>query len=98
VRCFAFGARVPLVDELTGRFYRRFLGLKSNGLAKSDPRLWRAVAAMTPNSPQKFHLAVIDLASLICKPRNPLCVQCPLNDLCAYARREAPDLRQRRSI
>ena len=28
--------------------------------------------------------ALMDLGSLICKPKNPLCIKCPVNDCCDY--------------
>jgi endonuclease-3 len=30
------------------------------------------------------HLNIIRLGREVCKARNPLCEQCPLNDICDY--------------
>jgi A/G-specific adenine glycosylase len=85
VCCFAFGKPATLVDGLTGRFYRRLLGLAANGEAHADRALWRAVSECQPTRPRTFHLAIIDLASLVCRFERPRCSECPVAGLCAYA-------------
>ena len=82
IRCHAFGMDAPLVDGLTGRVYRRVLGLDSSLEPHADKALWAAVASIQPPNPSEFHLAVIDLASLICRRGRPLCGQCPLAAVC----------------
>jgi A/G-specific adenine glycosylase len=39
------------------------------------------------NDHRLLHFALIDLAHAVCKPRNPLCPQCPLWAECSFARR-----------
>jgi len=85
VSCFAFGKPDTLVDGLTGRFYRRLLGLSVNGEPHADRALWRAVSECQPSRPRDFHLAIIDLASLVCRFDRPRCSECPVANLCAYA-------------
>lgn len=82
ILCHAFGVDVPLVDGLTGRVYRRVLGLDNRLEPHADKRLWAAVADVQPPNPSEFHLAVIDLASLVCRRTRPLCEQCPLMSVC----------------
>lgn len=82
VRCHAFGVAEPLVDGLTGRVYRRLLGLEGAAQPHADKALWSAVAAVQPRNPSQFHLAMIDLASLICRRGRPLCASCPLAAAC----------------
>lgn len=88
VRCFAFGLSDPLVDGLTGRFYRRFLGLASGMPPADDHSLWDAVAEIQPPHPRDFHLAAIDLSSTVCRLRRPRCGVCPLAELCSFNRTE----------
>lgn len=83
VQVFALGRRMPLVDGLTGRFYRRFLGLPDGREPHADEQLWRAVASVQPLRPREFHLAVIDLSSLVCRLRRPRCEECPVLRWCA---------------
>lgn len=84
IACHAFGRDAPLVDGLTGRVYRRVLGLESDREPHADRTLWAAVASLQPANPSQFHLAVIDLASLVCRHGRPLCGQCPLAGVCRW--------------
>jgi A/G-specific adenine glycosylase len=84
VRCFAYGASEPLVDRLTFRFYRRLLGLPLLERPARSPELWGTVRNLMPKRPRDFHLAAIDLTSLICRPKSPRCSFCPLSEICAY--------------
>ena len=49
----------------------------------------RVARELHPAFPGIFDLAVWDIGRSICRPVNPHCPECPLNDLCAYARRKS---------
>jgi A/G-specific adenine glycosylase len=84
-RVVAFGKRAPVVDGVTARVYRRYLGLQSELPATSDPALWEKVDEATPRgSARDWNWAVLDLASEICLPARPRCGACPLVERCAY--------------
>jgi len=55
------------IDQHKGKFYFEQL---SNEL-------------IDPLRPGDFNQAIMDLGSVICKPRNPICVKCPLESGCA---------------
>nr|MBA2599971.1 A/G-specific adenine glycosylase [Actinomycetota bacterium] len=81
----AFGQRAPVVDGVTARVYRRYLGLASDLPASTDAELWRKVDEATPRgSAREWNWAVLDLASEICLPSRPRCGDCPLVEQCAY--------------
>ena len=81
-----FGKRAPVVDGVTARVYRRYLGLVSDPPATADPELWRAVDEVTPHGASRdWNWAVLDLASEVCLPARPRCGTCPLAERCAYA-------------
>ena len=81
----AFGKRAPVVDGVTARVYRRYLGLSSELPATSDPKLWRKVDEATPRgSAREWNWAVLDLASQVCLPVRPRCHNCPLVERCAF--------------
>jgi A/G-specific adenine glycosylase len=81
-----FGKRAPVVDGVTARVYRRYLGLPSDLAATSDPQLWEAVDEVTPRgASREWNWAVLDLASEVCLPARPSCRACPLVERCAYA-------------
>ncbi len=82
----AFGKRAPVVDGVTARVYRRYFGLDSAVLASSDPELWRIVAEASPARKNKeWNWAVLDLASSVCLPKVPRCVECPLAAHCRWS-------------
>ena len=82
----AFGERAPVVDGVTARVYRRYLGLSSDLPATADPELWEKVDEATPSlRSREWNWAVLDLASEICLPARPRCDACPLAERCAFA-------------
>jgi A/G-specific adenine glycosylase len=86
----AFGKRAPVVDGVTARVYRRYLGLPSDLPATADPQLWQKVEEATPRgSTRDWNWAVLDLAAEVCLPARPRCGICPLAKGCAYASRVA---------
>jgi endonuclease III len=44
-----------------------------------------AARELNPDFPGIFDLALWEIGRTICRPTKPLCTQCPLQDLCAYA-------------
>ncbi len=44
-----------------------------------------AARELNPDFPGIFHLVLWDIGRTVCRPRNPRCSECRLNDLCAYA-------------
>jgi A/G-specific adenine glycosylase len=82
----AFRTRAPVVDGVTARVYRRYLGLPSDLPPTSDQNLWEEVARATPRGGiRDWNWAVLDLASEVCLPAKPRCGVCPLVERCAFA-------------
>jgi A/G-specific adenine glycosylase len=83
----AFGQRAPVVDGVSARVYRRYVGLETDGPAASDGRLIQLVEEVTPHDHvREWNWAVLDLAASICLPKIPRCAECPLEDHCAWSR------------
>jgi len=86
VLCFAYGRDVAVVDANVCRVIGRVFGLKPKGEARRDPRYRNIVQNMIPKGrAREFNWAIIDLASLICTPRNPKHLECPLLKICSHA-------------
>jgi len=86
VLCFAFDLDVSIVDSNVCRVIGRVFDLDSRGEARRDPRFKEIMDELLPaGKASKFNWAVIDLASIVCLPRKPLCPACPLNSKCRYA-------------
>lgn len=85
---FAFDQYGPIVDGNVRRLYCRFFALAgaphSTGLEK---QLWQKAHALTPQlQSRSFSQGLLDLGATICKPRQPLCEQCPLASDCQALR------------
>lgn len=85
ILCFSIGKIVPLIDTNIARVLGRVFGLKVSKDPSSDRHLWAFARRILPKTRIKqFNWALIDLGSLICRPRDPLCHKCPLCDVCTY--------------
>jgi len=99
----AYGKRVPILDGNVARVLSRLF------LVRGDPRsastrktLWRAAADSLPNrSVSDFNQALMELGALVCTPRQPKCLLCPLRHSCQARRRglqeELPELAPRQA-
>jgi len=88
IASIAFGATAPILDGNVIRVYARLTDL-SDDVTKSSTQnaLWALAEAWLPDHrPGDYNQAVMDLGRMICKPRKPLCDECPIRAHCtAYA-------------
>lgn len=84
------GQHLPLLDVNMARVLERFFGPRKLADIRDDPGL-QALARAITNHKQAIDInwAILDFASLVCKPRTPACPCCPLRDKCLYASRQA---------
>jgi len=86
VASVAYDTPAPIVDGNVARVYARFYGL-TNAVDRPDTlkTLWSLaeanVAATT--SPRDFNQSVMELGALVCTPKSPGCLTCPLRDNCS---------------
>lgn len=87
VRCLAFGCPDPPLDTNTVRLAGRFFSLRITDSSRRS-RLYRTAVSllMDPDSPDRSALALVDTGSLVCRPQEPLCMRCPLNEWCSWYR------------
>lgn len=86
VLAISYGQKVAPLDTNVSRVISRLIGIdcKVKGRARRQ-LLEQAYLQMAPEGDlREFHYALVDLASLVCKPV-PRCTKCPLNTLCRYA-------------
>jgi A/G-specific adenine glycosylase len=91
VLCHAYGHRVPTVDANFARVVKRVFSLKAKDPLQKDRNIWSFARRVLSHAGSNFrlvNLAIIDLASLICTPRDPKCPECPLNMICDYNQKE----------
>lgn len=83
VSSICFGGRMPAVD---GNFYRVLSRLFADDFDISNSRAFtyfsELAALVMPENVGDFNQAMMDIGSEICKPKNPLCGECPVNEDC----------------
>jgi A/G-specific adenine glycosylase len=86
VAAIAFGRRAVVVDSNIERVVARLFAI-SEPLPRSKPLITAHADMITPEARAgDFAQAMMDLATAICRPRNPKCLLCPLRAECrAYA-------------
>ncbi len=81
---FAFNIPAPILEANTQRVMARWLAwpddIKST---RSQARLWEAATRVVPTrDPATFNQAFMELGALVCIPRNPMCLTCPVATEC----------------
>lgn len=83
VSSICFNGKMPAVD---GNFYRVLSRVFADDFDVSGSRAFTYFSELAhlimPENVGDFNQAMMDLGSEICKPRNPLCLECPLNEDC----------------
>lgn len=85
VAAFAFDQPVPVVDANIARVLVRLQDFR-NRIDNSDGKkfLHAAASALQPigRDGRRFNSALMELGALVCKPRNPDCLICPVQTFC----------------
>lgn len=83
VSSICFNGKMPAVD---GNFYRVLSRVFADDFNVSGSRAFTYFSELAhlimPENVGDFNQAMMDLGSEICKPRNPICGDCPINDDC----------------
>jgi A/G-specific adenine glycosylase len=91
IASIAFGESVAVLDGNVERVLLRVLGHAEEKGAKARARLVDAAQRLMPaasrgssgeNAPGDHNQAMMELGATICLPRSPLCLQCPVMELC----------------
>ena len=80
----AFNKEAPILDGNVRRILSRLFAILNNsGRNESEDLLWRLSESLVPAGHAGFfNQALMDLGSMICTPRDPQCIHCPLVHLC----------------
>lgn len=87
ITSICFDGKIPAVD---GNFYRVLSRIFADDFDISNSRAFAYFSELAtlilPENVGDFNQAMMDLGSEICKPKNPLCGECPLREDClAYS-------------
>ncbi len=75
---------VPVVDGNVYRVLSRYFGIKTPINSTQGVREFKelAVELMDHDDPANYNQAIMEFGALQCKPKNPYCIVCPLQDSC----------------
>jgi A/G-specific adenine glycosylase len=94
---FAFDKRYPVVDGNVHRLLSRYLGIKTPlNTAKAKKEFYEAAFKLMQEVEEKdnstFNQAIMEFGSRQCKPANPDCRKCPLQNSCyAFAKNKVSE-------
>jgi len=85
---FAFDRPEPIVEANSQRVLARLLALQGNlQTAATRERVWQAAERLVPaEGAGTFNQGLMELGALVCSPRQPACLICPLSALCEARR------------
>ena len=81
---FAFGLPHPVIDGNVQRVMARLYGIHAEiDSTQGKKEVQRVVSGVFDESdPAAFNQAIMDFGALLCKPKNPICSNCPLSASC----------------
>lgn len=85
ISSICFEMQIPAID---GNFYRVLSRIFADDFDVSSSQAYSYFATLAleiipKNAAGDFNQAIMDLGSEICKPKNPFCTECPVNDHCS---------------
>jgi A/G-specific adenine glycosylase len=104
IASIAFGESVAALDGNVERVLLRVLGRPEEKGAKARALLVEAAQRLVPagrrsaageNAPGDHNQAMMELGAMICLPRAPLCLQCPVMEMCRTQGEHATGTRAR---
>lgn len=84
IASIAYGVRAPVLDGNVIRVFSRLLDLPDDVTQpRTQAKLWETAESWLPETRVgDYNQALMELGRTVCKPRNPLCQQCPLQHSC----------------
>ncbi len=84
IASFAFNLPHAVVDGNVYRVLSRFFGIEMATGTTTGKKFFTELAEelLDKKHPGIYNQAIMDFGAVICKPKNPLCIQCPLKTRC----------------
>jgi len=86
IAAMAYGKSVVPADVNVFRFLSRLTGLPMGHPTKGSAELRRLLPLLSPAHGGPSAAVLLDFLRMICRPRGPRCLECPLQEICAFAR------------
>jgi len=85
VLSIAFGKAYPVVDGNVKRVLARLLLLEDPANLSAFSKRFGLAAEkfLDRQDPATFNQAMMELGAMVCRPQQPLCTECPVNDFCS---------------
>lgn len=84
VLSIAYGIAIPAVDGNVMRVMSRILGIHDNISEAKTKKLFEEIMShvISDSNPSSFNQGLMEIGALICTPRNPSCLHCPVREQC----------------
>lgn len=83
VLSIAFDKKLPIIDANVRRVIMRLLGLEGEADTKQDKPVLEFLLKVLPDkSVGDFNQGLMELGALVCRSKEPVCVQCPVSGFC----------------
>jgi A/G-specific adenine glycosylase len=93
IELLVFNRPRPLLDTNMARVIERYVHPRKLADIRYDPWLQTAAQFLIEQGDAKtINWGMLDFAALVCKPRKPLCGDCPLLATCNWASKNRQDL------
>lgn len=95
IASIAFGEATPVLDGNVIRVFSRIFDIEDDVTQNMvQNRLWEMAEQLVPaENPGDYNQALMELGRTICKPRSPLCRECPIQDYCLAFQRGVQEAR-----
>jgi len=91
IASIAFDAVCPVVDGNVRRFLSRY-----GGRALTEAECWKRAEDLLPHrAAGNYNQALMEIGATVCRPEQPLCCECPVQESCASRGGPFPELRKR---
>lgn len=93
IASIAFGAHAPVLDGNVARVLMRLAGIEADPKSPATrARLWNLAETLLPSKRcGDFNQALMELGAMVCTPRTPGCLRCPLRARCRANRDQSTD-------
>ena len=91
VLSIAFNKPYPVLDGNVKRVMSRIIGIRA--LTKHNMKRINKYlkSAISKKNPGDFNQGLMEIGALVCKPYNPVCIKCPINNFCYASKRRQPE-------
>jgi A/G-specific adenine glycosylase len=83
VLSIAYDKPFPVIDANVRRVWMRIMGMTKESTPKVDKDILKFMKPFLPPAKMgTFNQALMELGSLVCKPKSPICLLCPVQECC----------------